>query len=159
MAGDTVLAIDKLNISDTGAGTVSDTELDLRSGKVFGNVKKLSAMSTYEIKTPTGVAGIRGTSFSLGGDGSVIVFSGSVVVSYTVGTTTYTQEVAPGYEFIPSANGGPGTLSYIVPEGQTLDQWSQSQAAANGPGLSTAQQTTISFQNNTTTTEYVSPTP
>ena len=32
MTGDTVLAIDKLTVSDTGVDSVSDTELDLRQG-------------------------------------------------------------------------------------------------------------------------------
>ena len=32
LTGDTVLAIDKLTVSDTGVDSVSDTELDLRQG-------------------------------------------------------------------------------------------------------------------------------
>ena len=46
MQGDTVLAIDKLMIANTGVDAVSDTELDLRQGTIFGSVKKLSAAST-----------------------------------------------------------------------------------------------------------------
>src|SRR5271154_1436300 len=45
LLGGTVLAIDKLTISDMGVDTVSDTELDLQKGKVFASVKKLSASS------------------------------------------------------------------------------------------------------------------
>ena len=63
MEADTVLAIDKLLISNTGVDAVSDTELDLRQGTIFGNVKKLSAASQYLIKTPNGIAGVRGTTF------------------------------------------------------------------------------------------------
>src|ERR1019366_8852433 len=47
---DTTLAIDKLTISDTGVDTVSDTELDLKEGKIFASVKKLSVASQYLIK-------------------------------------------------------------------------------------------------------------
>ncbi len=63
MQADTVLAIDKLLISNTGVDAVSDTELDLRQGTIFGNVKKLSATSQYLIKIPNGIAGVRGTTF------------------------------------------------------------------------------------------------
>ncbi|HUA69240.1 MAG TPA: FecR domain-containing protein, partial [Candidatus Saccharimonadales bacterium] len=63
MFGDTVLAIDKLTEFDTGADTVSDTELDLRAGGIFGSVKKMSASSQFIIKIPNGVAGIRGSTF------------------------------------------------------------------------------------------------
>lgn len=61
MTGDTVLAFDKLTSTDTGTETITETELDLRSGELFANVKKVSAASTFEIKIPNGVAGIRGT--------------------------------------------------------------------------------------------------
>jgi hypothetical protein len=81
LQADTVLAIDRYTYSETGADTVSDTELDLKAGKIFGNVKKISASSQYLVKMPGGVAGIRGTIFLLGSDGSVTVLSGSVVVS------------------------------------------------------------------------------
>ena len=60
MTGDTVLAIDKLTVGDTGVDTVSDTELDLKQGRIFASVKKLSAASQYLIKIPNGIAGVRG---------------------------------------------------------------------------------------------------
>ena len=63
MTGDTVLAIDKLTVSDTGVDTVSDTELDLRQGRIYCSVKKLSGASQYLIKIPNGIAGVRGTLF------------------------------------------------------------------------------------------------
>ena len=63
MERNTVLAIDKLSASNMGVNTTSDTELDLRQGTIFGSVKKLSAASTYQIKTPNGMAAIRGTTF------------------------------------------------------------------------------------------------
>jgi len=78
----TVLAIDKLTFEQTGEDVVSETQLDLRAGGIFGNVKKLSAASKYEIKTPNGVAGIRGTVFDLNASGILTVFLGSIVHSY-----------------------------------------------------------------------------
>jgi len=58
MFGNAVLAVDKLTVSDTGVDAVGDTELDLRAGKIFLSVKKISAMSQFEVKIPDGVAGI-----------------------------------------------------------------------------------------------------
>ena len=51
----TTLGIDKLTITDTGADSVIDTQLDLTEGTIRGNVNKLSAASKYEIKLPNGV--------------------------------------------------------------------------------------------------------
>jgi len=81
MTGDTVLAIDKLTVSDTGVDTVSDTELDLRQGRIFCSVKKLSGASQYLIKIPNGIAGVRGTLFVIDASGYVGVLKNSVVLS------------------------------------------------------------------------------
>jgi hypothetical protein len=81
MDADTMLAVDKLTVIDTGADTVSDTELDLRAGGVFTNVKKMSASSQYIIKLPNGVAGIRGSGGYLGSDGTTEWVSGIIVLS------------------------------------------------------------------------------
>ena len=48
-----------------GADGDSDTMLNLQSGTVVGSVTKLSRNSHYEIRTPNGVAGIRGTDYAL----------------------------------------------------------------------------------------------
>ena len=80
MTGDTVLAIDKLTVSDTGLDSVSDTELDLRQGAIYNSVKKLSGASQYLIKIPNGIAGVRGTLFYISATGSVR-FKNSVVLS------------------------------------------------------------------------------
>ena len=59
------LVIDKLTTTSSGADTVSDTELDLQKGSIFASVKKLSPAAQYLVKTPTGIAGVRGTQFSI----------------------------------------------------------------------------------------------
>ena len=74
MTGDTVLAIDKLTVSDTGVDSVSDTELDLRQGGIYNSVKKLSGASQYLIKIPNGIAGVRGTLFYISATGACSVF-------------------------------------------------------------------------------------
>jgi len=78
----TILQVDKLSSMETGADTVSETQLDLQRGTIFGNVKKMSAASRYEVKLPNGVAGIRGTIYSLSANGVVRVLVGSVVLAY-----------------------------------------------------------------------------
>lgn len=82
MTGGTVLKIDKLTVSETGADAVSDTELDLKKGRIFNSVKKLSGASQYLVKVPNGVAGVRGTLFGIGSDGWLAVYKSSVLLSY-----------------------------------------------------------------------------
>jgi hypothetical protein len=92
----TVLAIDRLSFEQTGADTITDIGLDLRAGRVFGNVKKLSAASKYEVKLPNGVAGIRGTIFDLNASGFLSVFLGGVVISYFDGAGQLVTKVIAG---------------------------------------------------------------
>jgi len=101
MFGDTVLAVDKLTQFDTGVDTVSDTELDLRAGRIFLNVKKMSATSQFIIKIPNGVAGIRGSSGCISADGSVQWFTGEIVISIIKNGQPFTYTVDGGFGFNP----------------------------------------------------------
>jgi hypothetical protein len=94
----TALGIDKLTTTQTGADPVTDTQLDLRMGRVSGNVKKMSAASKYEVKLPNGVAGIRGTFFDIFAEGIVKVRIGSVVLAWVDPKTgnVVTQVVSGG---------------------------------------------------------------
>ena len=102
----TILGIDKLTITDTGADSVSDTELDLKKGKIYGSVKKLTGASQYTVKLPNGIAGVRGTLFSLTVDGVTAVFEshgGGLVLSLTMPDgSTQVYLVAPGQLLDPS---------------------------------------------------------
>ncbi len=79
---DSALGIDKLTWQETGADIVSDTQLDLKQGRILGTVRKLTPASRYEVKLPNGVAGIRGTVYDISASGVVRVFVGSVVVAW-----------------------------------------------------------------------------
>jgi hypothetical protein len=70
---DSALTINKLTTTSSGADTVSDTELELKNGGIYASVKKLSPAAQYLVKTPTGIAGVRGTEFaiSLNPDGTI----------------------------------------------------------------------------------------
>lgn len=86
---DTRMGIDKLDLEDAGIEKVIETQLDLRNGRILGNVKKMAAASKYEVTTPVGVAGIRGTEYSISANGDVSVVTGTVVVVYVVDGRTY----------------------------------------------------------------------
>jgi len=102
-----VLVIDKLTTTSSGADTVSDTELDLKQGSIYASVKKLSPAAQYLVKTPTGIAGVRGTQFSisLNQDGTIA----SVAVYRTVNDDGLVLAITP-------ASGTPQT--YVIEAGQ-----------------------------------------
>jgi hypothetical protein len=96
----TVLGVDQLTVAQTGADKVTETQLDLKAGRILGTVKKLSGASKYEVKIPNGVAGIRGTIYTLSADGVLSVLSGSVVFAYIAPDgTVLTQVVTAGQQF------------------------------------------------------------
>lgn len=97
----TALGIDKLTTMQTGADNVTETFLDLKAGRITGNVKKMSAASKYEVKLPNGVAGIRGTIFDITADGVVRVLIGSVVMAWVDNSTgnVVTQVVMGGQQY------------------------------------------------------------
>jgi len=119
----TALGIDKLGTMQTGAETVSDTQLDLRAGRITGNVKKMSAASKYEIKLPNGVAGIRGTVYDITAGGLIRVLIGQVVLAWVDPKTgnVVTQVVmggnqydAPSGQMSPISSGDLGTFDRTI---------------------------------------------
>lgn len=109
VAEDTIMAVPTM--SRTGESRDSDTTtmLDLQSGTILGNVKKLAGNSRYEITTPHGVAGIRGTDFqvvvTLGTDGRVVVtftsVTGEVLVSAVIDGNTVVKVLHDGESWTP----------------------------------------------------------
>jgi hypothetical protein len=69
VTADTTMAIDKLTVGDTGVDAVSDTELDLKQGRIYCSVRKLSAASQYLVKIPNGIAGVRGCVIGIDANG------------------------------------------------------------------------------------------
>jgi hypothetical protein len=113
----TTITLSKMDSMGRGADSDSDTSMKLDSGTVLGQVKKLSANSRYEIETPNGVAGIRGTDFVVSvvpqPNGTFLVtftsVTGTVVASAVVDNTTVVkvltagQSWSPGQDVIPTA--------------------------------------------------------
>ena len=113
LTGDTVLEIDQLVVSDTGLDSVSSTELDLKHGRIYASVKKLSAASEYFIKIPNGVAGVRGTLFEIDAGGWCAVLKDSVVLALADPTgATSTYVINEGYQFEPLT----GQISPLPPD-------------------------------------------
>ncbi len=98
---DSYLVFDSLNATETGAGAVTETLLDLKKGSIFGSVKKMSAASRFEVKIPNGVAGIRGTTFMISANGNIACFLGSVVAAFAKasGAEVTTEVVGAGRQF------------------------------------------------------------
>jgi hypothetical protein len=82
---ETELGIDKLNFEATGADSVIETQLDLSNGRILGRVNKMASASKYEVKTPQGVAAIKGTDYDISARGVVRVYDGQVVMTTTGG--------------------------------------------------------------------------
>jgi hypothetical protein len=101
----TLLGVDKLTSTQTGADEVTETQLDLKAGHIFGLVKKMSAASKYEVKIPNGVAGIRGTAYDISAEGVVKVRSGSVVLAYYGPDNTLVTQVINGLQQFDARTG------------------------------------------------------
>jgi hypothetical protein len=114
----TTLSLDKLTLTDTGADTAVEVQLNLPEGTILGNVNKLSAASRYEIKTPNGVAGIRGTRFRMAANSFIVLMEGTMVFVYVPGgnqnPTPYTLAAPPAVYFSPTAGVQPATQDLLT---------------------------------------------
>jgi hypothetical protein len=90
------LGLDKLTRTETGAEPVTDTQLDLQAGHIFGSVKKMSAASKYEVKIPNGVAGIRGTVYDISVEGVIKCLVGSIYLAYVDSSGKPASQVVMG---------------------------------------------------------------
>jgi hypothetical protein len=103
VSADTTLVLEKM---DRIGGREGDTEtmLNVEAGSILGQVKKVSANSRYEITTPHGVAGIRGTDWSvtvtqLGNGQYEVIFEsvqGTLVASAVVNGALQTKTLNGG---------------------------------------------------------------
>ncbi len=99
------MAIDTLNINETGTDVVTETQLDLQAGHIFGSVKKMSAASRYEVKIPNGVAGIRGTTYDINVDGIIKVLDGSIFLNYKNSHGDSATQVIMGQQMFNAVTG------------------------------------------------------
>jgi FecR protein len=104
LTNSTTLQIPAMSYVGSAREGDTTTMLNLVSGSVIGNVKKISANSRYEIMTPHGVAGIRGTDFMVEAiptqDGKFLVtfnsITGVITVSAVINGVTVTHTLTTG---------------------------------------------------------------
>ncbi len=104
MIENTTLALDKLTLTDTGADTVVEVQLNVPEGTILGNVQKLATASKYEIKVPNGVAGIRGTEYRISAGGYIVLLHGTLIFVYVApggNPVPYTLQAPPPVYFSP----------------------------------------------------------
>lgn len=92
-------AISEVTVAQTGADTVTSTEFDLSQGAIYAKVNKLAKASRYEIKTPRGIAGIRGTTLYLTANGDLTIGDGTGGIAYFGGGAHVLnggQTISPG---------------------------------------------------------------
>ena len=82
LAPRSTLAIDEVTITRTGADLLTETQLSLNAGAMYAQVNKLSKGSRYEIATPNGIAGIRGSTLSLTADGQLTMGEGEAAIAF-----------------------------------------------------------------------------
>jgi hypothetical protein len=112
ITADSTVGIDKLTYTDTGADAVIETQLNLKKGVMMGSVRKLAAASRYEIKTPAGVAGIRGTDYVITDKLELYILKGLGHVAYILPDGNILSEsVSTGEAFVPPGNKRPITKS------------------------------------------------
>ena len=101
---DTTVSFSALTYEETGVETVVNTQIELRAGRVLGNVQKLASTSKYEVRAPKAVATIRGTRYDMSATGRLVVAEGSVViVAYREDGSTVTRVVNANEAFSPAS--------------------------------------------------------
>jgi FecR protein len=101
VTAETTLGLDTLLYEQTGDETVITTKLDLKNGRIQGNVKKLAAASKYQVQIPSGVVGIRGTDYDISADGWVSIIEGEALLEYTVNGQMTQHTINQGQTFNP----------------------------------------------------------
>jgi hypothetical protein len=124
---DSKIQLSKMTYYGTMREGDRETYLNLQGGEILGNVKKITGNSRYEIETPHGVAGIRGTDYqvtiALNPDGTYAVtftsVTGQVIVSAVVNGQTVVHILNTGESWTP----GQGDVKEIslVDRQQALD--------------------------------------
>lgn len=108
IAADSTVGLDKLTSTDTGADAVIETQLNLKKGMMMGSVRKMAAASRYEIKTPAGVAGIRGTDYVITDKMLLYILKGLGHVAFILPDGNILSEsVSTGEAFVPPGNKRP----------------------------------------------------
>jgi hypothetical protein len=152
VSADTTLVLEKMDRIGPGREGDTETMLNLQAGSILGQVQKVSANSRYEITTPHGVAGIRGTDWSVT---VTALANGQYEVTFTsVQGTLVASAVVNGALQTKTLNGGEAWIvgGDVVPVQIQLLQWQLDQinlminAIASGAAPATAPLGTVIIQ-------------
>ena len=109
LAENSTLSIDILESEDTGVEKVTNVQLTLSAGRVFGKVSKFSSLSKFVVKIPKGTVGIDASEsdvvFDISSTGETLVGEGSVDIVLDRGTTQsniIAQNLRANQRFNPS---------------------------------------------------------
>lgn len=91
------LGLNGLKITHSAAGVLVDIQLELPKGSLIGDASHLPPGSTYEIKTPTGIVGVRGARYKCSAYSFLFVLEGELAFVH----------VTPGREMTPYVLTGP----------------------------------------------------
>jgi hypothetical protein len=109
---DSSVTLEVMSLSDSK----SDTKINVEKGGINGNVKKLSKDSKYEVRTAKGVAGIRGTAFTIYADGTASVWAGQVTFVFIIpGRAPVTVTVSAGQSVSPPTATNPNPVVFNTP--------------------------------------------
>lgn len=100
-----VLVLGKIGATGTDLIIGPDIQLDLRNGELLGDVKRVSAGCSFEVKTPAGLAQVIEGQFRIDTQGVVVVAEGKVLFAHVPSTgepTANNLTAPPAVYFSPS---------------------------------------------------------
>lgn len=125
MTESSVLALEKLDETGSGAGSTVEIQLNLQAGTLLGNVKRLHAGSKYHVKVSNGMVGVRDGQFRINAQGFLVLLEGALVIVHVPATgepAPFTLTAPPPVYFSP--------LEGIRPAPEALVQEAQNQLRA-----------------------------
>ena len=96
VAPQSLFVLDKITTTDAGEEKLTETQLRIDEGAIYAKINRLAKGSRYEIATPKGIAGIRGTAVYATADGQITVLEGLAGVAYPNGAGVDTFLVHDG---------------------------------------------------------------
>ena len=82
VAPNSTFSIDEVTVTHTGTDVLTETQVSLSAGAMYAKVNKLAKGSRYEITTPKGIAGIRGSALSLTAAGQLTMGEGEAGIAF-----------------------------------------------------------------------------
>jgi len=82
VAPNSTFSIDEVTATSTGTDMLTDTQVSLSAGTMYAKVNKLAKGSRYEITTPKGIAGIRGSALSMTAAGQLTMGEGEGGIAF-----------------------------------------------------------------------------